>query len=57
LSYPAELSPKQGSAYMYGLFHHPNGPNAVPVPWTLRAIQWARTQASLALKAVGLKKR
>ena len=57
LSYPAELSPKQGSAYMYGLFHHPNGPNAVPVPWTQRAIQWARTQASLALKAVGLKKR
>jgi hypothetical protein len=42
---------------MYGLFHHPNGPHAVPVPWTQRAIQWARTQASLALKAVGLKKR
>jgi len=57
LSYPTELSPKQGSAYMHGLFHHPNGPYAVPVPWTQRAIQWARTQASLALKAVGLKKR
>lgn len=50
------LDPKQGSAYMSGLFHHPRGPHALPVPWQTRALGWARTRASLTLKALGLKK-
>lgn len=57
LDYPQHLPPSQGSAYMSGLFHHPRGPHALPVPWTQRAVQWARTRASLTLKALGLKKR
>jgi hypothetical protein len=41
---------------MYGLFHHPRGPHALPVPWSARLIGAARTYASLSLKALGLKK-
>lgn len=56
LDYPASLPAKQGSDYMYGLFHHPRGPHALPVPWSARLIGAARTYASLSLKALGLKK-
>lgn len=51
-----KLVPKQGSEYMLNLFHHPNGPNALPVPWYRRAVSWLRTKTSLTLKKWGLKK-
>ena len=56
LEHPDSLPAKQGSDYMFGLFHHPRGPHALPVPWHVRWIAAARTWASLRLKALGLKK-
>jgi hypothetical protein len=57
LEYPSQLPARQGSEYMSGLFHHPRGPHALPVPWSARATARVRTWASLSLKALGLKKR
>jgi len=32
----SELPSAEGSAYMHRLFHHPNGPHALPLPWKAR---------------------
>ncbi len=57
LEYPSTLPASQGSDYMLGLFRHPNGPHALPVPPIQKIIAWARTRMSLLLKGLGLKKR
>lgn len=57
LDYPSALPAAQGSDYMLGLFRHPNGPHAVPVPVIQKLIAQARTTVSLLLKDLGLKKR
>jgi hypothetical protein len=57
LEYPSSLPASQGSDYMLGLFRHPNGPHAVPVPPIKKLVAWARTRISLLLKDLGLKKR
>lgn len=57
LDYPSALPAAQGSDYMLGLFRHPNGPHAVPVPVIQKLIAQARTSVSLLLKDLGLKKR
>ena len=31
-----ELPAAEGSGYMHRLFHHPNGPHALPLPWKAR---------------------
>jgi len=30
------LPAAEGSGYMHRLFHHPNGPHALPLPWKAR---------------------